>query len=407
MTIIKVSPSQVETAILCMRRWAFAHICHRWEDASRGTALGLRVHEIHENYLRDGVVPDPGETWIWKNDPKKKTFYPGRIALSMMPRGVYPAPRTGEVELSFTLEIGGVIWTGKIDWHRVESPFSIIIIDHKTSANPLEWAKTSDKLPTEPQALIYARALCEYYGHQDAMVTAHWNYGSNDASKKKALVSTAHFEPDETRERFERLILPIGRELVRLRRIKADPLTLPFNSDACFAFHKLCRFVDDCKLTNQERLGSIIMGNPLIDSLLEEAGAESAEPTESTAMPPKNEDDIVNPPDDPPNDSVDVPDDGPPLSDVDPPASSAPQVPLDDDGEEETPPPTKTTKKSTAKQPSKADLEQIAKQVVDEGTRQYAKAVNSAELLTQGLSDALLDKVAEKLADKIANKLFK
>lgn len=409
---IRVSPSQVETYLVCPRRWAWAHICKLWEEESRGTALGKRVHAIHEAYLRNGVVPDPGETWVWPKDKYKKTFYPGRIALSMMPRGIYPSPKTGKTEVKLNIKVDGVVWTCVIDWHALVSDDEIVIIDHKTSADPVQYAKTVDTLPKDPQALIYSRVIIDYYKKQRATVTAHWNYGANDASPKKARVVTARFESENLITEFAKRMAPIGRELIRLKKAKVDPLTLPFNADACFLYHKPCKYVENCKLTTQERIGVLVMGNPLVDELLAESGeSETEAQTEDTPIPPKDEDDIVNPPES----ALDEDDSGvdatPPITGVEPPVSGRPQIPLDDD-EDEKPKrgrPTKEEQAEKAEAAKRTKAKAAAKKAEADETPRTAKASHTSDRLAfnEGIVDRIADRVADKIADKIADKLFK
>lgn len=404
---LKISPSQVETYLVCARRWAWAHICGIWEPESRGTALGKRVHTIHADYLERGTVPDPGETWVWSQDPKKRAFYPGRIALSMMPRGVYPAPKTGKVEYKINLDVGGVVWVCIIDWHTVVSDNQIIILDHKTSADPVQWGKTVETLPKDPQAVIYARVITEYYKKPNADVIAHWNYGANDASPKKAHVVTAWFKSEELNSDFENRILPIGRELVRLKKARVNPLELPFNADACFLYHKPCKYVENCKLTTQERIGCIVMGNPLVDSLLAEGDDEVEEKTEDTPIPPKAKGDSVNPIETELDENESTVDDKPPLTGANPPTTSRPAVPLDNDEDETPEKPKRTASKSTSKAaPSKS---KVVKPDLPAEPPRTAKAVHTSEKQAgdEDLAERLANRIADRIADKIADKLFK
>ncbi|MDP6424618.1 MAG: hypothetical protein QGG14_07735, partial [Planctomycetota bacterium] len=66
------------------------------------------------------------------------------------------------------------------------------------------------------------------------------------------------------------------------------------NPDACGAYHKNCPHVETCNLTTAQRIGSVIMGNSLVDSLLAQASNQAAAPPPA-APPPPAEGDTVNP----------------------------------------------------------------------------------------------------------------
>ncbi|MDP6423388.1 MAG: PD-(D/E)XK nuclease family protein, partial [Planctomycetota bacterium] len=159
MTTVRVSASQIQLASLCWRKWAFAYIRGLREPETRALALGTKVHAILEAYLRDGTVPDPNETWSFPGETR--TFYPGKIALNMMPAGLFPAPGVGKVEHRFEWHNDGIIWNGLVDWHafnptappaefeelpgRADTGL-IVVIDHKTSSDPVKWGKTASSV---------------------------------------------------------------------------------------------------------------------------------------------------------------------------------------------------------------------------------------------------------------------
>jgi hypothetical protein len=286
--LVRVSASQVQLASLCWRKWAFAYVYGLREPETWQLALGTLVHAMLQAYLRNGTVPDPNVTWTHPGSPR--TFYPGKIALNMMPVGVFPAPGTGHVEHKFEFNDGeGVVWNGLLDWHLAHN-FEITVIDHKTSSDPAQWGKLGDGDPSDdaralhidPQAIIYARAMIDKYG--DLTVRAHWNYGSTKHVASASRVATTRYTPEQARELFETRVQPVGREIRRLRLMNADPLSLEPNPDACNAYHKECPHVKTCNLTTAQRIGNIIMGNSLVDNLI--AAAQNVGATPAPAAPP-------------------------------------------------------------------------------------------------------------------------
>jgi hypothetical protein len=290
------------------------------EPQGRGAALGDRVHAVHEGYLRDGAAPDPNESWQWDQTPpgqKAKTFYPGRIALSMMPAGIYPAPRTGEVEFQFLFKREPLIWyLGLVDWHAYDrATRRLRVMDHKTSADPQKYGLVTEapdpeddnprgQLRADAQGVIYARAMIDRYMGVDSTpehVELIWNYGKNDAVKKHAY--TAHAEFDNVGEiyaRFENEVHPIAKEMHRLKVMRADPLTLTPNPNACRMYHTLCPHFEQCDLSTTERIGALIMGNALLTSLLADADGAANPEAAPAATPPTppvpTVGDAVNPP---------------------------------------------------------------------------------------------------------------
>ncbi len=314
-----VSASQIQKAELCFRKWAFESIWGMREPQGRGAAFGDRVHVIHEGYLREGTAPDPDESWQWDKTPPGqtvKTFYPGRVALSMMPAGIYPAPRTGEVELHFVFKREPSIWyQGLVDWHAYDRVTRRLrVIDHKTSVDPKKYGLTTEapdpeddnprgQLRADTQGVIYAQALLDHYTmlELDAppeRVELIWNYGKADGAKKHAY--TAHAEFDDVNEiyaRFEKDVHPIAREMHRLKQLRADPLTLTPSPNACRMYHQLCPHFDQCDLSTTERMGALIMSNSLLNDLLAGTENQGAAPAAAPPKPPApTAGDVVNPP---------------------------------------------------------------------------------------------------------------
>ena len=344
-----VSPTQIATAEECWRKWAFTYIRHQREPSGRGAEFGSVVHERHEAYLEHGTAPNPAETWTFRNHllaaieagggvsdealsalavitrtPKAqldKTMYPGKVMLNMMPKGVYPAPRTGQVEHHFVYKREPFIWyQGLVDWHVYDSRTGRLkVIDHKTSSDPQKYGLVTEapdpddpeprgQLRNAKQAVIYARALIDKYMGVDATpehVDMYWNYGKSDGVRKHSYVAEAHYDnPVELCAQFEREVHPWAVEIHRLKTMGADPLTLDPNPNSCWLYNQACSHVSECKLSTEDRLGALMSedGNSLLKGLLNSTGGAppnaGATPPAAAAPtpPPVATGDAVNPP---------------------------------------------------------------------------------------------------------------
>lgn len=428
MKSVRVSASQIQLASLCWRKWAFAYIEGKREPETRQLALGTRVHFILEAYLKYGKVPDPYETWSFREhlltqmgcgnarergdarrawdaggEDDDTTFYPGKIAMNMMPPGVFPAPGEGYVEHEFAWHDRGIVWNGLLDWHDFdpdaepeefdnipghEKRGRITIVDHKTSSDPAKWGKLGDdffthigveyapeeearRLHFDAQAIIYARAMLAKYG--PANVIAHWNYGSTRGVASKSRVATTRYAPGTVYALFENKVRPVGEQIRKLRVMKADPLSLPPNPDACHAYHKECPHASTCNLSTAERIGNIVMGNALVDSLLQQASAPAETKTTTPEMPPV-EPGGVNPPE----------------------ASAPPQIPVE---AAPVPLPSETAPKTPKTRKPRASKK------TEDAPNGLATVLAQLKQL-KDIDEDMSEIVAAKLADKIADKLL-
>lgn len=449
--LVRVSPSQIQLYRLCARKWAFAYVLGLREPETRQLALGSHVHSILEAYLLGEAVPDPNETWAFGAHLRAEivngsgsetaeavlavtsardlsaTYYPGKIALNMMPEGLFPAPGIGHVEYDFEFVDRGVVWNGLLDWHTFNETAPtppefagvpgaaerglIVVIDHKTSSDPAKWGKlgVGDEaepdfeerdLSTDAQAIIYARAMLDRYG--PANVELHWNYGCTDAKPAKSRVATARMVPGEVYARFENDIVPLGQVMRKHRLAETNPLSLAPSPDACFAFHKHCPHAKACNLTTSERLGNIIMGNPLIDGLLAQAGATPAAPT----MPAPVAGAAVNPPEaaqaptppTPPVAAAAAAPTPPAAAPTTPKAPKAPKMPA--------PKAAPAPKTATAPAPPAASSSQHVTQVTPksaadgsiEAAVEWLKQMRSVD---PKLADVVADRIAHRIAEKL------
>ncbi len=318
-----VSSSQIGTAIDCWRKWGFAAILGQRDPSGRGAAFGGVVHERHEDYLEHGTVPKREETWTFRqyleyegasSDRKRyeaahavlaktskaqldKPMYPGKVALNMMPQGIYPAPGTGEVEKHFILYRDEHIWyQGLMDWHVYDAPSRRLkVIDHKTSSGPRKYGLTDETMPGNKQVVIYARAGLDMYPDAEH-IDMYWSYGKSDGVAKHSYVAEAHFDNvGEVHARFENDVHPWAVEIHRLKTMGADPLSLDPNPNSCWLYNQECSHARECNLTSADKIGALMTdGNSLLQGLL--AGANAGATPAAAVPPPPAPADVVSPP---------------------------------------------------------------------------------------------------------------
>ncbi len=353
-----VSPSQISTAEECWRKWGFAYIQGKREPGGRGAAFGGVVHERHEAYLEHGTVPDRAETWTFRayleaearqgvyhgrsgqalqaqaviantSDAQlDKQMFPGKVALNMMPQGIYPAPGTGEVEKHFVYKRTPKIWyQGMIDWHVYDAPSRRLkVIDHKTSSDPGKYGLTDETMRTNKQVLIYARALLEEHECKVTAIGLYWSYGKSDGVAKHSYVAEAHFDyVGEVYARFENDVHPWAVEIHRLKTMGADPLSLDPNPNSCWLYNQECSHARECNLTSADKIGALMSnatsGNSLLQGLLAGANANAAASTPTAPGTPSNPAAPPLPPPPAPGDVVSPPEAAGPVA-------TAPALPL-------------------------------------------------------------------------------
>lgn len=330
-----VSPSQIDTAEQCWRKWGFTYILGQREPGGRGATFGGVVHERHEDYLEHGTVPTREETWTFRHHLRNelmtanvngveaakrvlaktsasqldKPMFPGKVMLNMMPKDIYPAPGTGEVEHHFLYKREPKIWyQGLMDWHLYDrATRRLKVLDHKTSSDPKRYGLRSDApepddvvqdkhMRGNKQVVIYARAGIEMYmdtkgGEQPLAVDLYWSYGKSDGVAKHSYVAETHFDnTGEVYARFENDVHPWAVEIHRLKTMGADPLTLDPNPQSCWLFNQECSHARECNLTTEDKIGALLMnaptGNSLLQGLLSGANAGAAAPAAAPATAP-------------------------------------------------------------------------------------------------------------------------
>lgn len=183
-----VSASSYEKfALRCERWWAFDKIEGKRDPDGEKAKLGTRCHAITEAYLRDGTAPNRAETFVISRWGSPKTFYPGRIVSNIL-HHLPPAGSVTRLEEKLDFRFKGIDFTGYIDWQDPK-----IIGDHKFTSS-LQYAKSAEKLLTDPQGVIYRTA--RWLESDAKSATLQWTYGQFDckASRKVVLPVVREFE---------------------------------------------------------------------------------------------------------------------------------------------------------------------------------------------------------------------
>lgn len=154
-----ISTSQIKTFKICRRQWAWRYIDHLPSVEHAATAFGTYTHSLLEDFGTSGKVPDTKE--IWRFHGQGRAYYPGKTALQMidglqniisieMLRGRGNFERKFAVGRKVLAKHGidvpeDVELVGIIDISILLS-WGLLIIDHKTSSDPIKWGLTVDDL---------------------------------------------------------------------------------------------------------------------------------------------------------------------------------------------------------------------------------------------------------------------
>ncbi len=230
-SIRPVSPSQIATWYECQRKWAWRHIAKIVLPPHKSAAQGTDTHSQLEEYLGGGAL-----------DWSRPSAYFADSALPLLPP---PLSKGMQLEHHFTFQsAGGYIYHGYMD---VVGPDSSIfpgissllaegnldlipfVSDHKTTSN-FTYAKTEADLRTDPQGVIYAKAVFSMY--PSAMqADLIWTYMATKGARKAKRVHLRVLRGDVEKE-FERIELAAA-EIAATHLASTNPLDLPATLSAC------------------------------------------------------------------------------------------------------------------------------------------------------------------------------
>lgn len=266
-----ISASQLDTAMLCERKWAYLKLAGLKPPPHKSAAFGTEVHSVLEQWQRTGTKIDLSSDI-------------GKVVSSGLK--LLPQPGTHEPEHEFRFDSGRAVYHGYMDL-RGPATFRIQTVwDHKTTGN-FKWMKTPEFLRKDPQAILYAKAAL----HEAAMngvgfdngrvdkVELNWVYYLSNPQKPRSRKVQLHVIPDEAariplcpdnvepkhfgimryselQERFGELE-QVAERLLGLYRDQPAPEELPPNMAACSAYGGCPFSGNPCRLSYSERMRSM------------------------------------------------------------------------------------------------------------------------------------------------------
>lgn len=246
------SASQVETFRDCRRKWFFKSVAKLPVKKNKYAEAGDIVHEMAEDYLSKGIVPDIND----KRPAGETGFTYGELA-KVFVAGVrhLPRPGTARVEQKFELYVPGLgIVIGFIDFEYTDDNGKPRNGDHKTTSN-LAYAKTEEDLQTDPQSVIYAVHTMEKH-NVDEMVNVWVYYHRAKAKKPKTKKVEAIMRLSEVDKQWQTVLTDLH-EMKRLRDTGAKAEDVEYNVRACDMYGG-CPFRTQCGLTPADRMKGLM-----------------------------------------------------------------------------------------------------------------------------------------------------
>lgn len=239
-----LSASQLETFLLCERRWAFQKIERLESPPSKYQQFGLDLHETLEHWLKF-ATPIPIDSMV------------GKVALTGIP--LLPLPKTPglRIEEASAVRSSVVDYFVKADlmapqgWDMSDGGVPIVV-DYKSTGNQA-WAKTPEELADNIQANIYAAEAMVRY--ETDVAELRWIYYHRSERPKPAKLVQLRLTKAHVEKQFDRLDEISSRILERYDTTE-KALDLPPTLSACEAFGAPCPFQDRCAVSAKERIRS-------------------------------------------------------------------------------------------------------------------------------------------------------
>lgn len=232
------SATQVETYLLCPRKWAWYKVAGIVQPPSPSLALGSAVHAQLEGWLRDGK-------------PLDLLSEAGQIAMAGLHH--LPAPGTPGlvVEQAYQLVIGGHHFRGAKDWQLLDRR-PPVVGDHKTTKD-YRWVKTVEELRTNIQAALYAAD--SMLRTQYPVCDLQWTYFKTSGGRGSQVVHL-RVTAEEIVPTIDRVIKACDEMSLILRAgVRAEEV--PINPEACEAFGG-CPYQSICNLTPEQRFRAMM-----------------------------------------------------------------------------------------------------------------------------------------------------
>lgn len=243
------SPSQISAYRECNRKWGWGTLAKLRFDSNASAALGTEIHKQLENHLRGKPL-----------DYSRPSGYIAASGLHHLPPPLYPGMNL-EGKFVFQSPDTQFRYHGFRDvflpsWVEEFPDGAPVVIDHKSTSG-LKWAKTEIELLSDPQSVIYARAV------DSPLVHNRWVYYQTKGAKKSVPIDQK-MTRDHVQHQFRMLELTTAamdiivgtRDGLEPHQIEDLVLSLPFNPSACSSFGG-CPYQGKCNLGPEQRLAAI------------------------------------------------------------------------------------------------------------------------------------------------------
>jgi hypothetical protein len=297
-----ISASQLDTAMLCERKWAYLKLAGLKTPPNRHAAFGTEVHSVLERWQRTGENVDLSSDI-------------GKVVSAGLK--LLPQPGTHRPEHEFRFDSGRAVYHGFMDLRGPATLAIQTVWDHKTIGN-FNWMKTPELLRKDPQAVLYSQAALHEaaesgvtLGHGVDRVELNWVYYLSNPQKPRSRKVQLHVVPDnatrlplcpdnvdpkhfgimrhsELQERFGELE-QVAERLLELYRDQPAPEDLPPNTAACSAYGGCPFSGNPCRISYSERMRSMeAHAEAKTLTLAEKIRAKLADKTAEEAAPAAN-----------------------------------------------------------------------------------------------------------------------
>jgi PD-(D/E)XK nuclease superfamily protein len=275
----QASASSVSTFELCARKWAWVKLDGLEGAQHPSAAFGERVHGHLERWLASKVPP---------LDTHEERVAQAIIQHLPVPQLVLP----NDVEVGLSMRLGGVYFVGRVDLYLPRHPETgrPRVYDHKTTSD-FGWALAPELMVDDVQATLYA--VWGLLRSKADAIDLQWTYGlTKGAPKSLPVVQTVTSAAIKDRVNKTIETARVMRELTRMEGLTA--IEVPYNAEACEAYGG-CPFKENCNLSAQERIESIMSQGTAQGSLLDQLRAKR-NANKSPAPAPGTSSQPVNPP---------------------------------------------------------------------------------------------------------------
>ena len=271
----------------CQRRWWFERAMDLRPDQNEQQSDGSKGHELLAHYFRIGERP--------QGRPKM-----GKAVTGCIVKGELPAPGpdllveerfSGQpmrdavgnwvpLDTSETLWLGGIPWDGAIDlaYRRGKVP---VIVDHKFSSDPVQYAKPAEGLIKTVQMPVYVASQMPYWPDATHFEIAHHNVSKKGVLSffRRAVVSVA-----QVRERIADVEATV--EQMKLIAPLEKQNDIPFNRRSCSAWTG-CPHQSVCSAFKQG--APTVTFSPDENELFDSLSLDEPEAPDAPAAPPEED----------------------------------------------------------------------------------------------------------------------